>query len=157
MRRLARIAAAFGCLLALETGGASAQPVNEPSFRDEYVRLYQALNGIAPNVVVMELRQRVELIASRGSQVGAASDERRINGFEQAMLAGLQDAVCRGGPPGPARPSPVVAARISVAASAQHLRARAEDVAQLTAMAQRLLDSQPPERWCTLKSLDDIQ
>ena len=39
----------------------------------------------------------------------------------------------------------------------EHLRTQASDVAELAALAQRLLDSQPPERWCVLESLDDIQ
>lgn len=145
------------CLLLLGVGAPLAQSTDDAGFRGEYLRLYQALNGIAPNVVVLEMRERVELIASRGSAVGAASDDRRISGFEQAMLEGLQDAICRGGLPSPARPSPVVAEKIAAAATAQHLRTKATDLAQLTALAQRLLDSQPRERWCGLKSLDDVQ
>ena len=53
--------------------------------------------------------------------------------------------------------TPILIDKIAAAATAQHLRAKANDVAQLTALAQRLLDSQPRERWCGLKSLDDIQ
>jgi hypothetical protein len=156
MRPRAALAAALTCLLISGIGAALAQSVDDAGFRNEYLRLYQALKGIAPNVVVMEMRERVELIASRGSQVGAASDDRRISGFERAMLGGLQDAACRGGRLSPARPSPIVAAKVSAAAAAQHLRADPKDVARLTALAQRLLDSQPRERWCALKSLDDI-
>jgi hypothetical protein len=156
MRPHARLAATLACLLALGGGGSLAQSVDDAGFRDDYLRLYQALETVAPNVVVMEFRQRVELIASRGSQVGAASDDSRIDGFEQDMLAGLQDAICRGRGLSPTRPSPTVAATIRAAAAAQHLRAKPKDVAQLTAVTQRLLDSQPRERWCGLKSLDDI-
>jgi hypothetical protein len=157
MKRLrARFPVVCGCLLAFGSIGAFAQSVDDPGFRSEYLRLYQALKGVAQNVIVMEMRERVELIAGRGSHVGAASNERRIDGFTRALLEGLQDATCRSGQQSPARPSPIVAAKISAAATAQHLRTNAKDVAQLTALTQRLLDGEPHERWCGLKSLDDI-
>lgn len=138
-------------------GPSIAQPVDEARFRESYLRYYEALKGVAPDMVVMELRDRIELIASRGSQVGAASNQRRVRGFEVALLQGLQGAVCQGPSVGQARPSPTVLERINAAAAAQHLRTQASDVAELAAQAQRLLDSQPPERWCALKSLDDIR
>ncbi len=108
-------------------------------------------------MVVVELRDRVELVASRGSQVGAASNDRRVRGFESAFLNGLQGAVCGGAPASPARPSAAVVESINAAAAGQHLRMQASDVAELTALAQRLLDGQTRQRWCDLKSLDDIR
>jgi hypothetical protein len=135
----------------------AAQPVDDARFRETYLRQYEALKGVAPDMVVMELRDRVELVASRSSQVGAASNDRRVLGFESALLQGLQAAVCRGPSARPARPSPTVVEKINAAASAQHLRTQSADVAELSALAQRLLDSQPRERWCSLKSLDEIR
>jgi len=73
------------------------------------------------------------------------------------LLKGLQGALCQGSSAIPARPSPTVVERINLAATAQHLRTKATDVAELAALAQRLLDSQPRERWCVLKSLDEIR
>jgi hypothetical protein len=131
--------------------------VDEARFREAYLRHYEALKSVAPDMVVMELRDRVELVASRGSQVGAASNERRVRGFESALLQGLQGAICGGPVASPARPSPTVVERINAAANAQHLRTQASDIAELTALAQRLLDSQPREQWCALRSLDDIR
>jgi len=46
---------------------------------------------------------------------------------------------------------------INGAASAQQLRLQASDVAELVAMAQRLIEGQPRERWCALRSLDDVR
>jgi len=135
----------------------AAQPVDDARFREAYLRHYEALKGVAPDMVVMELRDRAELIASRGSLVGSASNYPRIRGFESALLKGLQGALCQGSSASPARPSPTVVERINLAATAQHLRTKATDVAELAALAQRLLDSQPRERWCVLKSLDDIR
>jgi hypothetical protein len=143
-------------LVALPTPLA-AQPVDDGRFRDSYVRRYEALKGVAADMVVIELRDRVELVASRGSQVGAASDAARIRGFESTLLQGLQAAVCGGPAASTARPSPVVVEKINTAATAQRLRMQPADVAELSALAQRLLDSQPRDRWCSLRSLDDIR
>lgn len=160
-KTLRRCCQALVCALLLGPGASlaqpAAQPVDDASFRKDYLRHYEALKGVAPDMVVVELRDRVELIASRGSQVGAASNDRRVRGFESALLQGLQGAVCRGPPASSARPSPTVLERINAAAAAQHLRTQASDVAELAAQAQRLLDSQPSARWCALKSLDDIR
>ena len=145
------------CAALLVPGVSLAQHASDPGFRDAYKRHYEALGGVAPDMLVVELRDRVELIASRGSQVGAASNERRVRGFESALLQGLQGTVCRGSAAGQTRPSPVVIDRIDAAAKAQHLRTQVSDVAELAAMAQRLIDSQPRERWCALTSLDDIR
>lgn len=134
----------------------AAQPTDAARFREIYLRLYEALQSVAPDMVVMELRDRVQLVASRGSQIGAASNDPRVRGFESALLQGLQGAVCRG-PTSPARPSPAVVEKINLAATTQHLRTQASDVAELAALVQRLLDSQPPEHWCALESLDDIR
>lgn len=157
MRAARRCIRAFVWALLLVPGASPAQQENEADLRRAYLRHYEALRSVAPDMLVVELRDRVELIASRGSQVGAASNDRRVRGFESALLQGLQAAVCRGPAVGPAHPSPVLIDRINAAATAQHLRIRVSDVAELAAMAQRLLDSQPRERWCKLTSLDDIQ
>ena len=135
----------------------AAQSVDDPRFRDTYLRQYEALKGVAPDMVVMELRDRVELVASRGSQVGAASNDRRVRSFESSLLQGLQGAMCRQQAAGTTRPSPAVVERVSAAAAAQQLRTQPSDLAELTALAQRLVDSQPRERWCSLRSLDDIR
>jgi gamma-glutamylcysteine synthetase len=55
------------------------------------------------------------------------------------------------------RPSPLVVDKINLAASTQHLRTQGTDVAELSALTQRLIDSQPPQRWCALKSLDEAR
>lgn len=136
---------------------AAVPPAHDARFQQSYARTYEALKGVAPDMVVMELRDRVELIASRGSQVGAASTSARVRGFESALVQGLQNAICRSAPAKAARPWPVVVERIGAAADAQHLRAQSDDIAELTALTQRLLDSQPRERWCGIKSLDDIR
>ena len=160
-RTLHRCCRTLACALLFGPAASPAQlavqPVDDTRFRETYLREYEALKGVAPDMVVMELRDRVELIASRGSQVGAASNERRVRGFESALLAGLQAAVCQGTSASPARPSPTVVEKISAAAGTQGLRTQASDVAELSALAQRLLDKQPRERWCSLKSLDDIR
>jgi len=147
----------IACALLLGPIVSFAQPVDDARFRADYLRQYDALKGIAPDMVVMELRDRVELVASRGSQVGAASNDRRVRGFESALLQSLQAALCRGPSASSARPSPLVIEKINEAAATQHLRIQPADVADLSALAQRLLDNQPRERWCSLKSLDDIR
>jgi hypothetical protein len=134
-----------------------AQPADDTRFRESYLRRYDALKGVAPDMVVMGLRDRVELVASRGSAVGAASNDRRVRGFESALLHGLQGTVCAGAPASTARPSAAVVESINRAAAGQHLRMQGSDVAELTALAQRLLDGQPRQRWCALRSLDDIR
>jgi hypothetical protein len=145
------------CAALAAPGASTAQQPNDPAFRSTYNRLYETLKGVAPDMVVVELRDRVELIASRGSQVGSASNDRRVRGFEAALLRGLQGTVCRGSAAGSGHPLPVLIERVNAAATAQQLRTRTADVAELTAMAQRLLDSLPRERWCALTSLDDIR
>ena len=161
LRTLHRCCRTFACVLLFGAAASLAQPAAQPvdaaRFREAYQREYEALKGVAPDMVVMELRDRIELVASRGSQVGAASNERRVRGFESALLAGLQAAVCQGTAASATRPSPIVVEKISAAANTQGLRTQAADVAELSALAQRLLDNQPRERWCSLKSLDDIR
>ncbi len=144
-------------LLVLWPASSPAQQVGDASFRKDYLRRYAELKDVAPDMVVMEMRDRVELIATRGSQVGAASNDRRIEGFEATLLRGLQNAVCGKAALGPARPSPVLIASIKSAVAAQHLKTRPSDIAELAAQAQRLLDSQPRKHWCELASLGDIR
>ena len=134
----------------------AAQSPDDPRFRETFQRRYTALKNVAPDMVVMELRDRVELVASRGSQVGAASNDRRVRGFESELLRGLQAAHCKSAA-STARPPPAVIDNVNAAANTQRLRTLPDDVAELSALAQRLLDSQPRERWCALKSLDEIR
>lgn len=136
---------------------AGAQTPDDARFRENFQRRYTALKAVAPDMVVMELRDRVELVASRGSQVGAASTERRVRGFESELLRGLQATHCEGAAPGAARPTPGLVDKVSAAADTQRLRTQGDDLAELSAFAQRLLDSQPRERWCKLKSLDEVR
>jgi hypothetical protein len=134
-----------------------AQSPDDPRFREAFQKRYAALKNIAPDLAVMELRDRVELVASRGSQVGAASNQIRVRGFESELLRGLQAAQCKGGAPAAVRPAPEVIEKVNAAASAQRLRVQPEDIAELSAIAQRIVDSQSRQRWCALKSLDDIR
>jgi hypothetical protein len=138
-------------------GRSGAQSADDARFREAYRRQYEATRNVAPDMVVMELRDRIELVASRGSQVGAAAAGRRVRGFESALLQGLQSALCGGPSARPAQTASAVIERINAAASAQNLRMQTADVAEVAALAQRLLDGQSRERWCSLKSLDDIR
>ena len=158
-RQLRRCGEALACVLVLAawSGPSVAQSADDARFREAYRRQYEALKGVSPDMVVMELRDRVELVASRGSQVGAALNERRVRGFESGLLQSLQRAVCGGPSAGPKQPSSALIERITAAASAQNLRLETSDIGELTALAQRLLDGQSRERWCALKSLDDIR
>jgi hypothetical protein len=133
---------------------------DDAQFRARYSRQYDLIKSLAPDMVVEELRLRVEEVASRGSQVGAASNDRRVRGFQSALLKALQNSLCPGGKPSPVpkeRPAPAVIESVTTAAKAQSLRTADADLAELTALAQRLVDSQPPARWCALKSLDEIR
>jgi len=134
-----------------------AQPVDDAQFLATFSREYEQIRGMAPDLVVLELRDRVELVASRGSQVGAASNERRVRGFETALLQGLQSALCKGAPAPAGRPSSAVVESVNLAASSQGLRTRGADVAELSALAHRLIDSQARPRWCALRSLDEVR
>lgn len=157
MRRVEKFAAGFALLALLVPLLAWAQSPDDPRFRETFQRRYTTLKNVAPDMVVMELRDRVELVASRGSQVGAASNDRRVRGFESELLRGLQAVHCPGTAAGSARPAPAVIDKINAAANAQRLRTQPDDVAELSALTQRLLDSQTRERWCALKSLDEIR
>ena len=50
---------------------------DEPQFRTQYEHQYNRIKSLKPDMVVETLRSHVELVASRGSQVGAASSDRR--------------------------------------------------------------------------------
>jgi len=154
-------------LLMAPLASAFAQPAPAPApaptdpaqFRAQYERQYQRVEALRPDMLVEELRLRVELVASRGSQVGAASNERRVRGFESALLQGLQEALCTGekspttAPSSPAEP---VVESVTRAAATQRLRTLGADVAEISAITQRLIDGQGAE-FCTLRSLDDVQ
>lgn len=159
-RNPSRLITAALLLLLYPAPVAAAAARDDPQFRAQYSRQYDLVKSLGPDMVVEELRLRVEVVASRGSQVGAASNDRRVRGFESALLKGLRDALCPGGKAQAAtqaRPLPTVIESVIAAANAQQLRTAGADVAELTALAQRLVDSQPPTRWCALKSLDEIR
>ncbi len=145
-------------VLCLPLSQVQAQPasVDDTQFRGQYQRQYQRIQALRPDMLVEELRLRVELVASRGSQVGAASNDRRVRGFETALLQSLQGTLCGSGQLRPAPSAAPVVESVTAAAHAQRLRTVGTDVAELSALAQRLVDSQAA-RWCTLRSLDDVQ
>ena len=133
---------------------------NDAQFRAQYARQYEAIRSLGPDMVVEELRLRLEVVVSRGSQVGAASNDRRVRGFESTLLKRLQDALCPAGKargPQQAGPSTTVIDSVTASANALQLRTVDADVADLAALAQRLVDSQQPARWCALRSLDEIR
>ena len=154
MKRLAPL-----LLLPLAPALAEPGPADDPQFLTKYEQQYQRVEALRPDMLVEELRLRVELVASRGSAVGAASNERRVRGFESALLQSLQDTLCTDGearsssPDGPAAP---VVNSVTGAAQAQRLRTQGADVAEISAITQRLIDSQGDEI-CALRSLDDVQ
>ena len=120
----------LSCVLAITFGLSSLAQSDDARFREAYARRYQALRNVMPDMVVMELRDRVEVIASRGSSVGVASTERRVRGFELTLLQGLQSALCAGSPDA-ARLAPIVVGQIDAAAKGQHLRTEASDMGEL--------------------------
>jgi len=137
-----------------------ASAPGDAQFRVDYARQYDQVRSLGADMVVEELRLRVELVASRGSQVGAASNDRRVRSFEAALLKGLRDTLCPGGKPHPApqaRPSATLIDSVTAAANSQQLRIVSTDVAELSALTQRLIDILQAVRWCTLKSLDEIR
>jgi hypothetical protein len=135
----------------------ATQFVADEGFREAFRHEYDQIKAIAPDMIVLELRDRIELVASRGSQVGAASNERRVRGFESVLLQALRESLCKGMPPSVEQPAEVIVASVVDAANTQHLRTRDTDVAELSALTQRLIDSQTPKRWCGLKSLDEVR
>jgi hypothetical protein len=145
---------------------ALGQPAPEDSaqFRAQYQQQYQRVESLQPDMLVEELRLRIELVVSRGSQVSGASNERRVRGFESALLQSLREAFCtsdgdrtstRSSPAASGPAAPVVGS-VTTAAAAQRLRTQGADVAEISALTQRLIDSQG-ERFCALSSLDDVQ
>jgi hypothetical protein len=158
-RRLAGLVGALACVVGASSVAAQAPPA--PSFdaqsRAAFTRQYDQLSGVKPGMIVEELRLRVELVASRGSQIGAASNDKRLRGFESLLLQHLQSALCRGGSPPAAKPSPAVVDGVIDAARAQRLRTEDADVAELSAIVQRLVDSQSTTRLCAVASLDEVR
>jgi hypothetical protein len=53
-------------------------------------------------------------------------------------------------------PAAPVVGSVTTAAAAQRLRTQGADVAEISALTQRLIDSQG-EQFCALRSLDDVQ
>lgn len=147
-------------LSALATAYANAQNPADSSFLLPYARQYQAVQRLDADMVVEELRQRVELIAARGSAVGAASNAPRVRGFETALLAAVQTTACphsTAAVPNPARPMFALTDHIGRAATSQRLHLQGTDLAEVSALAQRTYDAVGSARWCTLKSLDEIR
>jgi hypothetical protein len=133
--------------------------VDSAQFRAQYQQQYQRVETLRPDMLVEELRLRIELVASRGSQVGAASNERRVRGFESALLQSLQEVLCasdQGRPAAQSSPAAPVVESVTTAAAAQRLRTQGADVAEISAITQRLIDSQGQD-FCALRSLDDVQ
>lgn len=137
---------------------AAAQGAVDAGFVAAFNKQFAQVKDLAPDMVVEELRLRVELVASRGSQVGAASNDRRVRGFESELLRQLQHARCPGGAERSApRPAADVIDGVNQAAATQRLRTEGNDVAALVALSQRVVDSQTPARWCSLRSLDEVR
>lgn len=146
-----------GMLTLIALHGPQVHAGDDGRFRASFTRQYEQVKALAPDMVVLELRDRIELVASRGSQVSAASNERRVRGFESALLRNLEAPLCRNPPPSSPPTPGVIAESVQLAASTQSLRVNDEDVAELSALTQRLVDSLTPARWCELKSLDEVQ
>lgn len=136
---------------------AAAQPAVDAQFREVFSRQYDRLKGVKPDMVVEELRLRVELVASRGSQVGAASNDKRSRGFESLLLQNLQGGLCKGAGAVASPPSPAVIDSVVQAAKSQRLRTEGNDVAELSAIAQKIVDGQPVGSLCKAASLDEIR
>ena len=159
-RRRAGIVAASSCavlvalpLAAQDTGMATV----DAQFGRAFAHQYDRLQGVQPDMLVEELRLRVELVASRGSQVGAASNEKRVRGFEALLLKNLQDTHCRANNMPTGRPSPALLNSVTLAADGQRLLTETTDRAELSAIAQRLIDALSPARMCALTSLDEVR
>jgi len=144
-----------GVVLAI-VAPAVAQTV-DAAFGPAFNRQFDQIKDLAPDMVVEELRLRVELVASRGSQVGAASNDRRVRGFESVLLSYLQRSRCTGNDRMGARPAADVIDGVNEAAASQRLHTEGNDLAALVAMSQRLVESQTPARWCKLRSLDEVR
>jgi hypothetical protein len=146
-------------LAPLASALAQPAPADTAQFRAQYQQQYQRVEALRPDMLVEELRLRIELVASRGSQVGAASNERRVRGFESALLQSLQQALCASDQDRTAAqssPAAPVVESVTTAAAAQRLRTQGADVAEISAITQRLIDSQGQD-FCALRSLDDVQ
>jgi hypothetical protein len=154
LRRCAASGALAGLLLSWP---AAAQPAVDAQFRDVFAHQYDRLKGVKADMVVEELRLRVELVASRGSQVGAASNDKRLRGFESLLQQNLQGAVCKDAAATASRPSPAVIDSVVQAAKSQRLRTENNDVAELSAIAQKLVDGRAAGSLCKAASLDEIR
>ncbi len=154
MLRAHCVVASLCCVLPV---GQVAAQAGDAQFREVFVRQYDQLKGVKPDMLVEELRLRVELVASRGSQIGAASNDKRLRGFETLLLQNLQAALCHGSSAAGSRPSLAVLDSVTQAAKGQRLRTEGGDVAELSAIAQRLIDGQAPARLCSVTSLDEVR
>ncbi|QSA96671.1 hypothetical protein [Methylococcus sp. EFPC2] len=147
----------IGLLALMALYQARARAEDSARFDTSFKRQYEQVRSLAPDIIVLELRDRIELVASRGSQVNAASYERRVRGFESALLRNLDAPVCKSASPA-GTPSPaIIAENVKLAANSQSLRTSDEDVAELSALTQGLIDGLTLSRWCRLKSLDEIR
>lgn len=146
-------------MLPLAPALAEPAPAGDPQFLAAYQQQYRRVGALQPDMLVEELRLRIELVASRGSAVGAASNERRVRGFETNLLQRLQETLCgkeKTPPPTREGPAAPVVDSVNRAAAAQRLRTVGTDTAELSAITQRLVDSQG-DALCSLQSLDDVQ
>jgi hypothetical protein len=153
MKRFVALVLLLSPALSQDAAAADAQ------FRAQYEQQYRRVEALRPDMLVEELRLRIELVASRGNAVGGASNERRVRGFESALLPRLKDSLCTGGKARAtpaAGPAAQVVASVIGAAEKQGLRTVGADVAEISAMTQRLLDSLGDE-FCALSTLDDVR
>jgi hypothetical protein len=146
-------------LLLLLAAALPARP--EPATADaETLRLYEdsyrEVGASAPAVLVLEMRDIIDLAARRGAgQAGGGASSQRIEAFETALLRETRTQVCAATAPPPS--APVLMAAVQVAASTQRLALRLADLAEMGARLQRLIERVTPARWCALTSLDTLR
>ena len=80
----------------------------------------------------------------------------RVRGYEVVLLPALQQMGCSGSNAG-AAPAPGLAEAVQHAATSQRLALQGADLAELSALAQRLLEGVDRRRWCALRSFDEVR
>jgi hypothetical protein len=147
-------------LLLLLAAALPARP--QPAADDaETLRLYEdsyrEVGATAPAVLVLEMRDIIDLASRRGAgQAGGGANSQRIEAFEAALLRETRAQVCAA-TPAPPPSAPVLMAAVQVAASTQRLVLRLADLAEMGARLQRLIERVTPARWCALNSLDAVR
>jgi hypothetical protein len=135
---------------------AQAQPAADPETLRLYEDSYREAGATAPAVLVLEMRDIVDLASRRGAgQAGGGASSQRIEAFETALLRETRAQVCAAAAPPPS--GPVLMAAVQVAASTQRLVLRLADLAEVGARLQRLIERVTPARWCALNSLDAVR